>query len=77
MTYFYRIDSFEILLLFFNNRILMYNYPNESSTMHDNIFVGICKDRKLLNLQGLRPFLDEGGGDFITKKKNTNVARIY
>ena len=55
----------------------MYSYTNESSTMHDNIFVGICKDRKLLNLQGLRPFLDERGGDFMAKKKNTNVARIY
>ena len=55
----------------------MYNYPNESSTMHDNIFVGICKDRKLLNLQGLRPFLDERGGDFMAKKKNMNVAWIY
>ena len=77
MKYFYRIDSFEILLLFFNNRILMYNYTNESPTMHDNIFVGICKDRKLLNLQGLRPFLDERGGGVKTKKQNSNVARIY
>ena len=69
MTYFYRIDAFEILLLFFYNRILMSNYTNESPTMHENIFVGICKDRKLLNLQGLRPFLDKRGGISWLKRK--------